>query len=243
MYPFISLLSLKEPHTRDFGAQVLAIRAGCAEVAKATYSYIGNLDADVSFGPMYFAELLDRFASDPQLGLAGGFIYEKNRRDFRSRKGNRVHSVPHAVQLFRRECFEAIGGYVPLRYGGPDWHAELLSRMNGWHVRSFPELHVCHHRRTGSAEGWFRGAVRQGHMDYSFGSLPLFEVLKCVARFSRWPVCIAPLIRLLAFAWSCSSFEPRQVSQKTVEFLRKEQKLRLRSLLKDALKGETKEMF
>jgi len=70
----------------------------------------------------------------PNLGIGGGYIHENYGSGFVPRSSNRTTSVPHAIQLFRRECLEQIGGYTPLPYGGPDWHAEVGARMNGWHV-------------------------------------------------------------------------------------------------------------
>jgi biofilm PGA synthesis N-glycosyltransferase PgaC len=229
-HPFIRLLSLKKEHKRNFGAQVNAIRAGCAELQSLQYKYIGNLDADVSFESTYFAELLDRFERDPQLGLAGGFICEEQNGTFRSRRGNSIDSVAHAVQLFRRECFESIGGYLPLKYGGPDWHAGVTARMKGWKVRSFEDLFVRHHRPTGTADTWRRERFREGRMDYSVGSHPLFEVIKCIRRIPDKPWLLGALTRLAGFVWSCCVRESRAVSDQFVTFLRNEQMSRVRAL-------------
>src|SRR4051794_28454197 len=74
-YPFIHLHRITEDHPRNFAAQVYAINAGFAELKGDCYDYIGNLDADISLEPTYFAELIARLEADPRLGLAGGFIH------------------------------------------------------------------------------------------------------------------------------------------------------------------------
>ena len=229
-YPFIELLSLKKAHKRNFGAQVYAIQAGCLQLKSLEYEYIGNLDADVSFPPGYFADLLEHFAQDSKLGLAGGTITEERQGSFRPRKHDSVDSVAHAVQLFRRECFEAIGGYVPLKYGGPDWHAMLVTRMKGWRVQSFSELSVRHHRPTGSADTWQRDYFRQGCMDFSIGSHPIFEIFKCMGRVGDKPKLIGAMTRLTGFVWCYLSGQPHEASLEVQEFLRKEQISRIRSL-------------
>jgi poly-beta-1,6-N-acetyl-D-glucosamine synthase len=234
-HAFIQLHRLSEGHKRNFGAQVDAIHAGCAQLqARALdYAYIGNLDADICLEPAYFAELIGRFESNPQLGLAGGYICEADAQGvFRSRSLNGVDSVAHAVQLFRRECFEAIGGYLPLKYGGPDWHAEVTARMKGWSVCSFPDLQVQHLRPTGSADHWRRDRIRKGKMDYALGSHPVFEIVKCARRvFSEPPIVLGALLRFSAFAWCYCVGEPRPVSKEFMEFLRKEQMARVCALL------------
>jgi glycosyl transferase family 2 len=230
-HPFIRLVRLQDAHKRNFGAQVHAITEGFARLTGLHYEYLGNLDADVSFDPGYFAELLSRFERDPQLGLAGGFITEEQDGIFRNRKRNSIESVAHAVQLFRRECFESIGGYLPLRYGGPDSHAGVAARMTGWRVQSFRDLSVRHHRPTGTAETWQRDCFRQGCMDFSLGSHPMFEIIKCFRRILDRPKVIGAISRLSGFVWCYWTRQKREVSAEFIEFLRREQMGRVRSLI------------
>ncbi len=225
--PFIQLLRIRDEHPRDFAAQVNAINTGFRELSKTQYDFIGNLDADISFGPDYFLRLLGEFEKDPDLGLAGGFIHEPNNGVFKPRNANRERSVPHAVQMFRRQCFEEVGGYLPLKYGGPDWHAEVVARMRGWGVRSLPELPVLHHRPTGTASSLVRYKYRQGKLDYSFGSYPLFEIVKCLLRVPDAPVIVGGFARLAGFVGSYFTHEPRLVGDEFMTFLRTEQKQRL----------------
>lgn len=229
-HTFIELVRLQRQHKHNFGAQVYAIRAGCEQLTPFEYAYIGNVDADISFDKDYFARLLAKFDYDPKLGLAGGYIHEEERGTFRTRKRNSVDSVAHAVQLFRRECFERIGGYMPLKYGGPDWHACVSARMLGWRVRSFPDLPVRHHRPTGMADKWYRNCFRQGRMDFTVGSHPIFEIIKCIRRISDEPRLVGSLIRLSGFTWSYCTMEAREVPPEFIEFIREEQVRRVRSL-------------
>ncbi|MEO8725851.1 MAG: glycosyltransferase family A protein, partial [Acidobacteriaceae bacterium] len=229
-HPFIHLHRIVEAHPRNFAAQVNAINAGHACLAGLDFAFIGNLDADVAFDPSYFERLLERFISSPELGLAGGFIHERHRGSFRARPTNSTSAVAHAVQLFRRECYDGVGGYTPLKYGGPDWFAEVRARQQGWTVRSYPDLPVQHFRPTAGAEGVLRGRLRQGRMDYSFGTLPAFELLKCAARVSERPVLLGAAARLAAFIFCCLKREPLLVPHDFAHHLRAEQQLRLRAM-------------
>jgi len=226
-FPFIQLWRITEEHARDFTAQVNAINTGFDQLKEIDYEFIGNVDADVSFEPDYFRRLLGEFEQDSTLGLAGGFIHEAQNGVFSPRTANRERSVPHAVQTFRRECFEEVGRYLPLKYGGPDWHAEVMARMRGWRVQSIRELKVLHHRPTGTAGNVVRYKYRQGKLDYSFGSHPLFEVIKCLRRFPERPFAVGGAARLIGFVGSYLSNDPRLVSEEFVAFLRNEQKQRL----------------
>ncbi len=231
-HDFIQLQRICEEHPRNFAAQVNAINTGCQSLKELEFDFIGNVDADVSFEPEYYERLLAKFDEDANLGLAGGYIHEESNGVFRGRSTNSTESVAHAVQLFRLMCFETVGGYLPLPYGGPDWVAEIISRKNGWGVRSFPELPVRHYRPTSSAGGIVRGRYREGLMDRSVGSDPVFETMKCLSRIRTKPYLVGALIRLSGYIWSSCQGRGLAVPQDVAEFLRSEQRARVRSVFR-----------
>jgi glycosyltransferase involved in cell wall biosynthesis len=231
-YDFIQLHRICDPHPRNFAAQVNAINAGFELLKGMEFDFFGNVDADVAFAPDYYARLLAKFEQDPTLGLGGGYIHEAVNATFVSRTRNSTRAVAHAVQLFRRECYDKVGPYLPLPHGGPDWVAEIVARQNGWSVRSFPELPVRHYRRTCSAGGLLKGLYRQGLMDQSLGCDPIFEAFKCLSRVSCSPYVIGALARFSGFVWaSCRGF-PRVVPRDVSECLKAEQRARVWSLFR-----------
>jgi glycosyltransferase involved in cell wall biosynthesis len=230
-HSFMRFLRVDRALARGVARKVNALRLAHMELRDSEYAFVGNLDADVSFDNNYYETLLRRFQADHSLGITGGLICERSGKEYRSRLSNRVTSVAHAAQLVRRECYDAIGGYCPLKYGGEDWFAEVSARMRGWRVEASSELKILHHRPTGAADRVLRHRFREGKMDFSVGSDPVFEVLKCVRRIPEWPFAIGSLARLVGFAWSYVSRERRIVSSDFVNFLRAEQKHRLRLLL------------
>ena len=137
---FSSLLELPPHDAHDFASKVRAFNAGVGRVADLSFDFIGNLDADVSVGPSYFADLIAKFVCNPQMGIAGGAICEWNGDAEVPRPFNTTTDVAGAVQFFRRACYEAIGGFLPLKYGGEDWAAQVFAQMAGWQVRSFSRV-------------------------------------------------------------------------------------------------------
>jgi poly-beta-1,6-N-acetyl-D-glucosamine synthase len=226
----IELIRLERANRYSFAAKVHAIKTGYEHLRNLRYDFIGILDADITFEFDYYAKLLDQFRKSPQLGLTGGFIYEDRLGVFTSRRSNRTFSVAGAVQLFRKECYEQIGGICPLRYGGEDWCAEVNARMMGWTVRATQELKVFHHRNTGTANNLLRYWFQQGKMDFSLGCLPAFELVKCMGRLTEKPAVFGGLARLFGFAWSYCHGADRPVSEEFVRFLRAEQKRKLTSI-------------
>ncbi len=231
-HSFILLHRLVDNHARNFAAQAKAINTGIEQLRGYPYAFIGNLDADVTFEPSYFRLLLSKFSTTPQLGVGGGMIYERcNDGIFRSRPKNRVTSVAHAVQLFRRECFEDIGArYELLPYGAPDTYAETTARMKRWQVSSFPDLRVFHHRPTSSAGGLLRGCFRQGRMDHSLGILPLYEVAKVLNRIGTKPYILGAMARFGGFVYSYCRSEQRAVPSEFIAYLRQEERRKLTAI-------------
>jgi GT2 family glycosyltransferase len=231
---FIELVEIREGTGREFSSKVHALTVGYERLKSIDYEFIGILDGDISFQREYYTQLLGRFAGDPKLGLCGGFIYEEDAGEFRSRKTNTPISVAGAIQLFRRECYEAIGGLRPIPYGGEDWCAEIGVRMLGWTVQAFPELKAFHHRPTGTGGSLLRYWYRQGKMDYALGTLPSFEIVKCARRVRENPFGFGALARSIGFLSSWLSGSPRLVSKEFVDYLRQEQRQRLRAMIRSS---------
>ncbi len=234
-YDFIKLLRVTKKEGHNFGAKVVALRKGAELLRGIEHKFIGNLDADITLESTYFEELIQCFGANPELGLASGFVHEDDGAGFRSRRFNSTSNVPHAAQLVRRECYDEIGGYAVLKYGGEDWYAQTCAKMKGWQVESMPQLKIFHHRRTGAGARPLRNAFRLGRLDYSFGSDPLFEIVKCVRKFRDKPCFFAALTRFLGFLWCCVLGEEAAVPREFAAYLRAEQRARLSSLFSSSV--------
>ncbi len=156
-HPWIELIRRVEDLDRNFASKAHAVNAGLERVQSLEFEIVGNLDADVSFEPNYMEFLMRKFREDPDLGVAGTPFTQDGDYDSSKDSFEGENYVAGPCQLFRRECFQDIGGYVPNRAGGVDWIAAMTARMKGWKVRSFPEKRFHHHRTMGTAG---RGPLR-----------------------------------------------------------------------------------
>ena len=227
-YDFIELIHVRGKDKRDFSSKVYAFKAGYERIEDDEFAFIGNLDGDVSFGEDYYEKVLDQFSQNKKLGIAGGNRYDVYNGKCKEikRSGN---SVMGAVQLFRRECYAEIGGYIPLKAGGIDAVAEIMARMHGWKVKTFFEIKVYHYRRTGTGNGnVLRGWYRNGESDYLIGYHPLFEFLRCVQWIAREPFGLPKYLCLLAgYCWAYVRGRKREVPDEVVKYIRREQMDRL----------------
>lgn len=229
-HPFIRLVERDGSHRHNFAEKSYALRAGYERLKDITSDFIGILDADVTLEPDYYSRVLGAFDADPTLGVTGGFIYERKNGAFLNRPSNRTWSVAGAVQVFRREGYEKMGGIPPLRYGGEDWCAQVSMQAMGWTARANPELKVFHHRCTGAASRVLQSNFRQGRMEFSFGSLPSFEILKCISKLFERPIGIGAAVRFAGFVSSYFQRVERAVPEEVMLYLRKEQRERVRAV-------------
>jgi len=231
-YPWIELISLPGSNKRSFGAKVRALENAFNAVRNTPSDFIGILDADITFDPDYYERVIGIFEADARLGVCGGQYYNKVGNGFRKAISHPTH-VPGAVQLFRRSCYEEIGGYQPIRTAGEDTVAEVRVRMNGWTTRSLPELVVWHHRRagTGGGMGFLKAQYKLGIMDYNLGYHPVFMMVKSVSRLRESPYILSSLFRTCGFLRALLTLMRRDVSSEFVVFLRHEQWERLKALI------------
>jgi glycosyltransferase involved in cell wall biosynthesis len=224
-HSFIRLIRLDNAHTRSFSSQAVATTAGYESIKSLEFDFVGFLDADISLASDYYEILLARFDSNSRLGIAGGQIVERARSGaYEPRDGNSPDEVAGAVQLLRRRCYDGIGGLVPLRWGGHDAVANAMARRAGWEVRTFSDLHVRHHRLTGTAGVTLnRARFREGMQDYFMGYHPIFEIGKCVRRVSEPPCVVGSVARLCGFLWPGITRQKRTVPADFVSYLKRQQ--------------------
>ncbi len=229
-YGFLQYHRRQREETQSyFASNVYAIREGVRQVEALDYEFLAVLDADITLPPDYYEQILSRFDADPALGVASG-IYENLVNGRLEKVMNDRRSTPKAMQVFRRSCFEQIGGYVPLKYGGEDTCTCIMARMRGWKAWSFPELKVIHRRPTGlrQAKSLWRARFLLGLQEYGLGSHPLFVLTKYLRRaVIEKPYLTGGTATLLGFLYGSVQGEKRQVSRDVVRFVRREQLARV----------------
>jgi len=230
-YSFIQLIQIQDRGSRNFSSKVFALTYAYQNLENIRYDFIGILDGDITLPPNYYEIMFSKFIQNPKLGIAGGEFY-----DVHKHKEYKIHPSPNSVrggvQLFRRECYEDIGGLSPFRYGGEDTVAEVSARMYGWEVKTFSDVTARHHRITGTAiTSKAQATYRQGMIEFTLGYHPLFEIIKCIKRLNENPVMIGSICRFLGYSISALIRRKKEVTNDFVEFLRKEQIDRVKSVL------------
>jgi biofilm PGA synthesis N-glycosyltransferase PgaC len=216
-----------------YARRIQVFLIGYEKIKNEEYDFVATLDADLSLEPTYYESILTEFDRNPRLGIASGFFVNKIKGQIQKVVGDPDEiSTPGGLQVFRRECYEAIGGYSVLKEGGSDALTCILARMYGWQTQHFPQYQAIHYRALGTGNGTHLlvAKYRDGLVDYILGTHPLFMLAKSFRRvFLEQPFLLASLTRLSGFFSGYLSRKKRGVPDEVIKFVWKEQIQRLRA--------------
>jgi len=224
-HPWIRAVHRKNRGFRKAGGGVVdAFNEGFRAASCKDWEFIVKLDGDLTLQPDYFERCIESFRRDGRLGVGGGVICYVTNGVKKVEECPTFH-VRGATKIYRRATWEAIGGFWP----APGWDTmdEVKASMLGWTSRSFSNLHILHHRLTGTAEGIWGGLVKNGRANYVCGYHPLFMLSKCLVRLFRRPYIIGSLGLFYGFVSGYLKRIPQVDDPGTIGYLRREQLKRL----------------
>jgi biofilm PGA synthesis N-glycosyltransferase PgaC len=228
-HPWITVVHRTDRGFRAAGGGVVdAFYAGFALVETAQWAFIAKLDGDLSFAPDYFERCLEHFSSEPGLGIGGGTVCSNVTGDLRiDSAGDPPFHVRGATKIYRRSCWNQIAPLI--RAPGWDTLDEVKANFFGWRTRTFPELKIVQHKPTGSADGLWANAFKNGRANYLTGYHPAFMVGKCIHRACRRPFGIESAGLFAGFISGYFERLPRLADAETIRYLRGQQVKRLMS--------------
>lgn len=207
-------------YRRNGGGVMEAFFDGYRALKTRDWEYLVKLDSDLSFEPDYFERLFAEFRANPKLGIGGGTIYYDEGGARRVEVCPTFH-VRGATKVYRRECWEAIGGLVP----APGWDTldEMKANMLGWTTQTFEDLLLRHYRLTSSGDARLGGYVKDGRADYVSGYHPLYMFGKCIKRLRQRPYVFAALAMTYGFITGYLQRLPRVDDKKLLRYIRQQQ--------------------
>ena len=222
-YPWISYIRRnKDPSQTYYASNVYAIQEGLRGCKEIPYDYLAILDADISIPSDYYERIFRCMAADEKLGIASG-IYVDNINGKLRKVMNDRRSTPKALMVFRRQCFEEVGGFLPMRYGGEDTCACFTARMKGWKTWSFLQLRAIHNKPvgTGNADSLLKIRFKQGVGEYHLAVHPLFFLLKSVRRcFTEPPFLLGGMARVAGYLRGYFMRQEKQMPDALVRYVR-----------------------
>jgi len=192
------------------------------------YDFLARFDADLVFEPDYITRILEEFDRDPKLGIAGGGLYITEGTQYELEKVPEYH-VRGALKMYRRECFEQIGGLTTEI--GWDTIDEVYAWMKGWKTRSFFHHRVIHLRPTGKGVRSAHIYWERGKAEYYTWSHPVFVLGKTGKLAAEKFSLLKPLAFLAGFFSCYLRRESRIQDPAFVKTRRRQQRNRIVSLI------------
>ena len=240
-FSFIHLLKLNNEGGRAFSSMANAVNAGYASLKDLDFSFVAKIDADIEIEPECIDALMKKCVADVQIGRAGPALVVRTKDRTSDHLATPNWHVSGGLEVFRRECYEQIGGLRRLTHGGTDTVADIMARMHGWKVRTFRDVRVVHHGRVSEVGGSMsKGRFRQGVQDYSLGYHPIFFAVKLIRRLVHRPYVVGSIQQGLGYLYALLRRIDYAVEDDVVGFLRREQKTRLLDAIKyvfDRIRG------
>jgi glycosyltransferase involved in cell wall biosynthesis len=205
---------------RRQGRDLEAFRLGLRELPGPVDVFV-KVDADTSFDADYFERLLQRFADDPDLGIAGGSCYELRHGEWIRVKVADSH--PRGASRAYRWALRAdVFALEPvLGWDGVD---EVMAELRGYHTEGYKDLGFRHHRRVGERDGRLRAGAAIGRQAWYMGYRPSYVLLRAVYRTRE---NVASPAMVFGYAAAAVSRAPRCSQKVIIDRVRSGQRLRV----------------
>lgn len=221
-YSWIKVVHRPAGTKRRVGPGVIeAFYAGLDSVNMKDFDYVCKMDADLHMPHYYFSGLVEKFEENAKLGTISGkchipvngqLVYERTGDEF-------THGT---AKLYRRECFEEIGGFVhEVMWDGIDCHK---CRQLGWEAKSIsdPQFAIIHLRQMGSShKNILHGRRRWGRGQYFMGThLPYLFAITAYRMMER-PWVLGGLNIFFGYMWAMLTRYPQFADKEFRQHLRK----------------------
>ena len=216
--PWIELVSADSFGVqRSGGAKVVrAFNVGFSHLGRlgVEYDFLVKLDADLELPEEYFEKVVETFASNPRIGMCGGFIENLINGKLVAEEYSQ-HHVRGAFKSVRRECFEVIGGFRPIW----NWDSvdEVCAMYHGWEIEVF-NLPVTQFRPTSGAYASRRQQYKDGYDAYCLRNSPALLALRFISRLRARPFVIGALSYLLGYINAVARPEPISIEPEIADY-------------------------
>lgn len=226
-HPWILLKDREDRGFRQLGAGVVhAFDEGFAASDVANWDFVVKLDADLSFEPDYFENMLHRFDRNPRLGIASGKTFLPLPDGSKKLEWCHDEHVRGPAKMYSRACFDAIGGLEAVR--GWDMIDETRAQMQGFETWSFLEEELIHHRPIdGRQEHVLRSRFDMGRLYHYLGYHWLYLLVRSLRSAAQdYPRVLGGLLLFAGWHWALLRREPRYDAD-FIAFVQKKQMARM----------------
>lgn len=225
-YNWIKVIKCEANILRDYSSRVVFLFNFGYEHLSKKVDFISKLDADVSFEPTFYKNILEAFNNNPKLGIASGHLtinrIPKNMK-------TRFTCTRGATKIYRTTCLEDIGGIISFQ--GWDTLDNVAARSKGWEVAIISE-YFEHLKEEGSKVGnKYYSSFRSGFYNRSIPYLWSYFLAKILSKITSRPIIIGSFLQLAGYIKGRYFNNVRPFPEFIIKQLHFEQKETLKSFL------------
>lgn len=218
-YSWIKLINKQTSQEKRTGGSkvVRAFYHGYSLFKNTEHDVVVKLDADLTLPEDYFQKVSEEFETNKKVGLCGGYcMIDKGGEMIREHSHN--YHVRGALKAYRKECWEAIGGFKET------WNWDGIDGMHamykGWKVKVL-DLPVIHHRPTSAAYEPKNHAFKSGFEAYRTGNDLFLTLIRSIFRLKSKPFIIGSAYYIKGFLAAKRSNEQKIVDEGLARFIRR----------------------
>jgi biofilm PGA synthesis N-glycosyltransferase PgaC len=226
-YDRIVLVNKKKTSVKRRRGQgvVEAFYEGYNLCANEDHDYVVKLDSDLRLDDDYFKKIFESFEREPKLGIASGVSYIEKDGSWVPEWDTTKGFTFGESKVYRRQCFERIGGLVP--YMGWDGIDHIKAVMLGWKASSFEDVVFYHLRHEGTGTGLIKSSYEEGTCCHFMGYHPLFFMARSLNMMLRFPFVLRGIAMFLGYFVCIIKRKEQLNDRELITFLRKNQIKRL----------------
>ncbi len=207
--------------------EISAFYVGLEHTAIKDWDFIVKLDGDLGFEENYFETILNRFESNPKLGIATGCTWT-----YQAKSGKMIMDrMPSdhtrgAIKMYRKETWDAIGG-MPVVLGW-DTIDELKAQTLGWETRSYKDLQIMHYKPIGFCQkNLLKRETLAGERLHYLGYHPMFVLFLSCYKMLKKPFLVGGFLNIWGYVHAIITRGEQIKDKLVIKHLRKKQIERL----------------
>ena len=204
---------------RRRGRDLLAFRRGLSSLPAPVAVFV-KVDAVGLYPNQSAGAVLDHFAEQPELGIAGGACYEVIEGEWQRIKVSGSHPRG-ASRAYRWALVDDVFALEPeMGWDGVD---EVMAELRGYRTAGFTDFGFRHHRKVGEREGRLRAGAALGRQAWYMGYRPSYLLLRALYRARE---NFASVAMVWGYAWAAASRAPQCPNPTVTRRVREGQRLR-----------------
>lgn len=209
-------------------AVVNAIMTAYDDSLHLNYNYLAKIDADITFNPDLFENLISKMVENPKLGICGPELFTLRNNKWEIDRVLPNEFVRGAIRIYRKSCFISINGLV--RRKGWDGIDQIKAKALGWEVERFLNLNSCHSREQGDASGIVKSAIEDGKGSYYMGSRFFYMLLESIQFAKKKPYLVRGFYMIVGYLIGFIT-QDRINDENVVKYIQKQHKEFLKNKL------------